>query len=221
MRAWEIIDNAATRDGDDLILSRTGDKWEVHTGYRMLMSSGQHASEEALAQLAFSRSHGVRRVLLGGLGLGFTLRATLDLLPPDGQVVVAETSEALVRWNRTHVAHLAASPLDDPRVQLKMGDVGDRIAEASGSYDVVLLDVDNGPTALVHSTNDRLYDDDGVRACLTALRPNGVLAVWAAFPDDGYLRRLHDAGFDAEDFIVEAGGTDGDRHVVYVGAKRT
>lgn len=219
MTRWEIIDNAATEDGEDLILARTGERWEVHTGWRMLMSSEQHASEEQLAELALRRVPGAKRVLVGGLGLGFTLRATLDLVPSDAEVVVAETSDALVRWNRTHLAELAARPIDDPRVRLVMGSVVDRIAESDGAYDVILLDVDNGPIALVHTTNDRLYDEAGVRACMRALRPGGVLAVWSAFPNEEYLQLLRDCGLDADEIIEPAGGTHGDEHVVFVGTK--
>jgi spermidine synthase len=221
MTRWEIIDNAATVDGEDLILSRTGDRWEVHTGWRMLMTSEQHASEEALAELALRRIPGAKRALVGGLGLGFTLRATLDLVASDAEVVIAETSDALVRWNRTHLADLAARPMDDPRVRLVMGSVFDRIAESDGGYDVILLDVDNGPEALVHSTNDRLYDEAGVRLCLRALRPGGVLAVWSAFPNEEYLQRLRDCDLDAEAFVVPAGGFHDDEHVVFVGTKTT
>lgn len=216
---WEIIDNAATQDGEDLILARTGERWEVHTGWRMLMSSGQHASEEALASEALKRTSGATRVLVGGLGLGYTLRAALDLLPSHAEVVVAETSDALVRWNRTYLAELAGRPIEDPRVRLVMGSVVDRIAESDGGYDAILLDVDNGPVALVHTTNDRLYDEAGTRACLRALRPHGVLAVWSAFPNDDYLQLLCDCGLDPEELFESAGGTQGDEHVLYIARK--
>src|SRR5262249_13267045 len=161
-----------------------------------------------LADLALKRAPAAERVLIGGLGLGFTLRATLDRVGSDASVVVAETSEALLRWNRTHLAHLAGRPLEDGRARVVIGDVFDRIAE--GGWDVVLLDVDNGPNAMVHSTNERLYDDDGVRTCLDALTAGGVLGVWSALPDAPYFERLRAAAKDAEAFTVSAGGTDGD-----------
>ena len=217
---WEIIDNAATLDGEDLILARTGPRWEVHTGWRMLMSSTQHDSEEALAALALRRMPAAKRVLVGGLGLGYTLRAALDLLPSDAEVVVAETSAALVRWNRTHLADLAGRPIDDPRVRVVMGSAADRIAESDGAYDVILLDVDNGPIALVHEFNQALYDEPGTRALLRALSPQGVLAVWSAYPNDEYLQLLNESGFVADAIVAAAGGTRGDEHIIFVATKR-
>jgi predicted membrane-bound spermidine synthase len=214
MTPWEIIDNAATRDGEDLILARTGERWEVHTGWRMLMSTEQHASEEALAKESIKRVPGAKRVLVGGLGLGFTLRAALDLLPPDAEVVVAETSDALVRWNRTHLADVAGRPLEDPRVRLVMGSVGDRIAESEGAYDAILLDVDNGPIALVHTTNESLYSEAGIRAAIRALQPRGIFAVWSAHPNDEFLDRLEACGLQAQEILAPAGGTKGDEHFI-------
>lgn len=214
MTPWEIIDNTATRDGDDLILARTDERWEVLSGYRMLMTSELHASEEALAQLALERHGSAKRVLVGGLGLGFTLRATLDLLPHDGEVVLAETSDALVRWNRTHLAELARRPLEDARVKLVMGDVCDRIAESHQAFDAILLDVDNGPVALVHTTNDRLYGVEGVQACFRALRPRGVLAIWSSHPDDAFLEHLRGLGLKGEAITVPDGGEEGGEHVI-------
>jgi len=202
MNVWEVVDNAATVDGDDLTLSRLHDEWQVHTGPELLMSSAEHHSEEALAMLAIEKAGAAKRVLIGGLGMGFTLRAALEQLPSTSEVVLAETSTALVRWNRTFLAYLAGKPLEDPRVRLQLGDVGDRIADADADYDVILLDVDNGPNALVHTSNERLYGLEGSRAALRALRPGGVLAVWARWPDDGYVERLREGGFDAEAILI-------------------
>jgi spermidine synthase len=148
--------------------------------------------------------------------MGFTLRAALEDLPSSAQVSIAETSSALVRWNRTYLAHLADRPLDDPRVQLKMGDVGDRIAEANEDYDVILLDVDNGPDALVHSTNDRLYGPEGCHAARRSLRPGGVLAVWARHHDEDYLQRLREVGFEAESITIPAVGPDLPTYTVFL-----
>jgi spermidine synthase len=201
-RVWEVVDNAATINGDDLVLSRLGEEWQVHTGPTLLMSNAEHHSEDALATLAIAKAGTVQRMLIGGLGMGYTLRAALDALPSSSNVVVAETSSALVRWNRTYLAHLADRPLEDARVELKLGDVGDRIAEAKANYDVILLDVDNGPDALVHSTNDLLYGPEGCHAALCALRPGGVLAVWARQDDEGYMQRLREVGFEAECVLV-------------------
>jgi spermidine synthase len=221
MLPWQIVDRAAAPDGAEWTLARRGDEWVVRAGGRVLMSSRQHGSEEALAALALAKVARPRAVLVGGLGLGYTLRATLDRLPAAAKVVVAELVPALAAWNRAHVGHLAGWPLDDPRTRLQHGDVLGRIAEAKGAFDAILLDVDNGPSALSDRANARLYDDAGVRACREALRAGGALGVWSAGPDDRYRARLGSAGLDVEVHAVPArGGTSrGVRHVIYVGRR--
>jgi spermidine synthase len=231
---WELVERAAGPDGAEWTLARRGDEWVVRAAGRVLMSSRQHGSEEALAALALSRLAASRRdaplgrarpasptVLVGGLGLGFTTRATLDRLPADARVVVAELVPALVAWNRTHLAELAGRPLEDPRTRLQQGDVLARIAEAKGAFDAILLDVDNGPSPVSHAANERLYGDRGVRACRDALRAGGVLAVWSAGPDERYRQRLEKAGLAAEVQAVPArsGTSKGARHVVFLGVK--
>jgi spermidine synthase len=185
------------------------------------MSSRVHGSEEALAALALGRVERPRTILVGGLGLGFTLRAALDRLPPDARAVVAELSPALVAWNRGPVADLAGRPLEDPRVRLQQADVRARIAEARGAFDAILLDVDNGPSALAHRGNDALYGDRGVRACRDALRQGGVLAVWSAGPDEEYRARLERAGFSVDEVPVAARGAGGGgvRHLVFLAGR--
>ena len=219
MLAWETVDRARAPDGTELALARRGEEWVVRAGGRVLMSSRLHGSEEALAAIGLRRAARVRTVLLGGLGLGFTLRAVLERVPADARVVVAELSPALVGWMRGPVAHLSGQPLEDPRVRLQMGDVLGRIAEAKGAFDAILLDVDNGPSALAHAANDRLYGGSGVRACRDALRPGGALAVWSAGPDVRYLARLERAGLEARAEVVPARGGGGVRHVIFVGVK--
>jgi len=220
MDVWKVIDNTATVAGDDLVLSQLGeDEWAVHTGPTLLMSSEDHHSEEALANLAIKQAGDVKRVLIGGLGMGFTLRAALNGLPDDAQAVLAETSSCIVRWNRTYIAHLAGRPLEDPRVRVELGDVRDRIAESHGDYDVILLDADNGPSALVHSTNDNLYSDTGNRAAFEALRPGGVLAAWSRWPDESYVQRLRDAGFDAAPVEIPASGENQPTYIVFLATK--
>lgn len=221
MLPWQIVDRAAGPDGAEWTLARRGDEWVIRAAGRVLMSSRQHGSEEALAALALARMPRPRAVLVGGLGLGFTLRAALDRLPPDARVVVVELVPALAAWNRDHVGHLAGRPLGDPRTRLQHGDVLGRIAEAKGAYDAILLDVDNGPSALSDAANAALYGDRGVRACRDALRTGGALAVWSAGPDERYRARLEAAGLEAELHTVPArGGTSrGVRHVVFVGRR--
>jgi spermidine synthase len=224
MQPWETVERARVGDGTELSLARRGDEWVVRYGGRVLMSSRQHGSEAALADLALSRverAGGVRTVLIGGLGLGYTLRATLDRVGPEARVVVAEISPELVAWTRGPLAHLAGSPLDDPRTRLQVGDVVARIAEANGAFDAILLDVDNSPSSMVLAGNDRLYGGRGVKACARALSRGGVLAVWSAGPDAPYVERLERAGLAAKAVTVPARGPGGGgaRHVIFLGVK--
>jgi spermidine synthase len=224
MQPWQTVERARVADGTELALARRGDEWVVRAGGRTLMSSRQHGSEDALAELALARvdrEGGVRTVLIGGLGLGYTLRATLDRVGPEARVVVAEISPELVAWNRGPLAHLAGSPLDDPRTRLQVGDVVARIAEASGAFDAILLDVDNSPSSMVLAGNDRLYGGKGVKACARTLSRGGVLAVWSAGPDEPYVERLERAGLAASAVTVPARGQGGGgaRHVIFLGVK--
>lgn len=233
MQPWTILDRATAPDATELVLARRGSEWVVRAGGRVLMSSRMHASEEALATIALDRwsaerarnarggrpvAH-VRSVLLGGVGLGYTLRALLDAVGPDTTIVVAELVAQVARWVAGPAADLAGRPLEDPRVRLQVGDVLGRIAEARRAYDVLLLDVDNGPSPLAHPSNAGLYGDAGVAACHGALRAGGVLAVWSAGPDDRFLQRLDRAGFAAEAHVARAGPGTGPRHTILVGVK--
>lgn len=198
MTNWDIVDSAATDDGTVLVLVKADDIWEVRVEHHLLMASDEHRSEDALSTLTLERAPHARRVLIGGLGMGYTLRSTLDGLPADATVVMAEMSPALVGWNRDVFGSLAGHPLRDPRVELRVGDVGARIREATESYDAILLDVDNGPEAMTHQHNSALYDEAGLAACFNALRPDGVLSIWSAGSDDDFVIRLKKAGFATE-----------------------
>ena len=222
MLTWEIIDQARAPDGTELVLARRGSKnceWVVRAAGHVLMSSRAHGSEETLARYALERVKAPRAVLIGGLGLGFTLRAALDALPVDSRVIMAELVPELVEWNRRHVGDLAGRPLDDPRCQVRIGDVFDAITASSAATDLILLDVDNGPSALAHSRNSRLYSEAGVRACWAALRPGGVLALWSAGHDARYADILGRAGFHVEVKTVAARPGSGARDILVLATK--
>jgi spermidine synthase len=221
VQPWQTIERTTAPDGAELVLARRADEWVIRVAGRTLMSSRVHGSEEALAAIALRGLVAPRAVLVGGLGMGFTVRAALDRLPAETRVVVVELVPGLVAWNRGPLAELARRPLDDPRVRLQQGDVGERLAEARAAYDAVLLDVDNGPSALAHAANASLYGDRGVRACAGALRAGGALAVWSAGPDERYRQRLERAGLEvAEETVSARSGGGGVRHVVIVGRRR-
>jgi len=222
MKPWQTVATAAAPDGTALILARRDDEWVVRAAGRTLMSSRQHGSEEALAALGLERASRRRRVLVGGLGFGFTLRAVLDRVPVDALVEVAELVPAVVAWNREHLSGLAGRPLDDRRVTLLEGSVKRPIRAARARWDAILLDVDNGPSSVAHAENDSLYGVAGIAACHSALADDGVLAVWSAAPDPRFLNRLSHAGFSAE--AIDVGGRGlgggGPRHVIFVAVKR-
>lgn len=185
-----------------------------------LMSSRTHGSEEALARLGCQRLGGIAApsVLVGGLGMGFTLRATLDALPRDARVVVAELLPAIVEWNRTVVSALARHPLRDGRVELAVEDVAAVVERSAETFDAVLLDVDNGPAAFTTGGNAALYGERGLATLRAAIRPGGTLAVWAVQQDRAFEARLRRAGFRVEVERVRARGERGGaRHAIVVG----
>jgi len=219
MLPWETIDRARAPDGAELVLARRGTEWAVRVAGKVLMVSHAHGSEETMATYALERVKAPRTALVGGLGLGFTLRATLDRMGPGAVVMIAELVPELVAWNQQHVGHLAGRPLDDPRTRLRVGDVYDRMAEAPAGFDAILLDVDNGPLALAHARNNRLYSARGVGVCANALRPGGVLAVWSAGPDERYTSTLGRAGLQVEVKSVGNHKGAGSRHVLFLATK--
>jgi spermidine synthase len=181
-------------------LMRRSDEYLLLAGGAILMSSRMHGSEEALAAFACQgvRTQEQPSVLIGGLGMGFTLRATLDLLSAEATVVVAELVPAVVEWNRGELGPLAGHPLKDKRVQVEIGDVAATLSSGLGQFDAVLLDVDNGATAFTASKNAGLYDDRGIAAAHAALKRGGVLAVWSAQDDRKFAERLREGGFDVQ-----------------------
>jgi spermidine synthase len=214
-----LLDTAPLPGGGELRLVRRGDEYSIMLGAEELMNSRRSGSEAALASLACAALGGRRgpRVLIGGLGLGFTLRAALERLPKDAEVAVAELVPAVVRWARGPLAHLHGASLDDKRVRILEDDVATTIAD--GRWDAILLDVDNGPDGLTLASNDRLYADEGLAAARHALRPGGVLAVWSAGPDAAFTARLRRAGFRVEAHEARSGGGRGARHVVWIAAR--
>jgi spermidine synthase len=217
MIPWVHLDTATIPGGGELWLMRRGEEFSIRSGSTTLMSSRMSGSEKALADLACARI-GDRRnchVLIGGFGMGFTLRAALAGLRADAQVTVAELVPAVIAWARGPMAHLSAACLADPRVSIREEDVRETIA--GGRYDAILLDVDNGPDGLTQDANDRLYDPDGLRAARKALRPGGVLAVWSASPSPQFARRLQRAGFSVEEIKTRANSNGkGPRHIIWL-----
>jgi spermidine synthase len=222
MQRWELLGETRTPEGEQMTLSRQGSEYVILAGGRPLMSSRMHGSEEALAMLACKRARTLPapRVLVGGLGMGFTLRATLDVLPADATVVVAELVPAVVEWNRGPLGPLAAHPLKDRRVVVDEGDVAAVLRANPDRFDAVLLDVDNGPAAFTASRNAGLYNDRGLAAAHGALKAGGVLAVWSAWEDRRFEQRLRYAGFTVTVERVRARlKRGGPRHTLFLGQK--
>lgn len=187
-----------------------------------LMASGAHASEEAMASWACSELTDplTARVLIGGLGFGYTLRATLDVLPPSASIVVAELIPEVVRWVRGPIAVLAGEPLSDPRVEVRVGDAADLLRTTQAGFDGVLLDIDNGPAAPVRPANSVLFRPKGLVAIRNALRPGGILAIWSADPVGDFPKRLQRAGFTAASRTFPAiDRPRSPRHTVYLGRR--
>lgn len=207
-------------DGSELRLYQHDKDFSIKAGNAELMNSRMHGSEEALAELACEPLKGLSnpKILIGGLGMGFTLRAALNLLPEKAQVVVAELFPEVVKWNQGVLAPLAGNPLADSRVTLVEGEVERHIRNSKRDYHAILLDVDNGPQRLFRKGNDRLYNLKGLYAAYAALKPLGVLAVWSSGPDVDFTRRLEEVGFDVEEVRVRArsGPKAGGYHLVWV-----
>ncbi|GFM27998.1 spermidine synthase [Novosphingobium sp. PY1] len=214
----ELIGTAQVPGGELLELYRHDRDFMIVLGHNELMSTRKWGSEEALAVQAIERIDHVRQphLLIGGYGMGFTLRAALRLLPADGRVTVVELVPEIIEWARGPMAELAAGCLDDPRVNLVQADVAPIIAGSEGEYDAILLDVDNGPDGLVRADNDVIYTSSGLRAAKAALAPGGVLAIWSAGADPAFTRRLQKARFDVDEVKVAARSNGkGAKHVIW------
>jgi spermidine synthase len=222
LKPWEILAESSTAAGTRLTLWRRDRLYVIKVDGRDLMASDAHGSEEAMATLAcqgLGREE-QPRVLVGGLGMGFTLRATLDRLPAASVVTVAELSPELAAWNRGPLAPLAERPLEDPRVELHIGDVGELLRSSRAAWHAVLLDVDNGPVAITPG-NESLYTVAGLEFAHRALRPGGRLVVWSAFDDRGFTHRLRQAGFRPSVAHARSRGKRGGRrHTLFLGIAR-
>lgn len=223
MTPRELIGVAEVPGGEPLRLVRHGRDFIIMLERNELMSSRMSGSEEALAEMTLDRlsDPANARLLIGGYGMGFTLRAALKRLGPKGWACVVELVPGIIEWARGPMAELADGCLDDPRTQLVMGDVGAEIARSRGSWEAILLDVDNGPDGLTRDANNGLYTMRGLEKARAALAPGGVLAVWSAGPDPAFTRRMRDAGFAVEEVQVRARQNGkGPRHVIWFGRKR-
>jgi spermidine synthase len=220
---WSLLDKARVPGGDgELRLMRRGSEFSIMLGQNELMNSRVRGSEEALATIACERIRASKRprILIGGLGMGFTLRAALAVLEAEARIVVAELVPAVLAWARGCMAEVFGNSLNDPRVSIREADVGHVIRSGQSAFDAIVLDVDNGPEGLTRTANDSLYDLDGLGAARAALRPGGVLAVWSSGPDQTFTQRLRKAGFDVDEVKVRANGSrGGGRRVILIATR--
>jgi len=218
MTPRELIGTAVVPGGDELRLFRRGDDYMIVLGANELMSSRMSGSEQALAVMSCERLRdgAAPHLLIGGYGMGFTLRAALALLGTDARITLAELVPDILDWARGPMASLTAGCLDDPRVHLIAGDVASVIGAAAKCYDAILLDVDNGPDGLTRAANDQIYSKHGLALARAALKPGGILSIWSAAPDALFSRRLKQSGFTVEEVSVRARGNGkGARHVIW------
>lgn len=220
MKPERLIDSTPTPEGDDLLLYERDGVFTLRIGGIELMTSRAHDSEEELAWRAMKLvDRKIRpRVLVGGLGMGFTTRAALDSSPRPSEVVVAELLPAVVRWNRDHIGELAGNPMDDPRVTIVERDFYEVIKDSPRGFDVILNDVDNGPGGCSLDRNERLYRAAGLAAVRRCLRPGGVLGVWCVEDDPGFVKAMKSAGFRAHaETIYARNVAKGHKHTIFIG----
>ncbi len=221
MKPWETLAEATAKGGGKLVLQRRDREHVIRVDGQVLMTSRIRTSEEALATTAAEdleqRRVPAPHVLVGGLGLAITLRALLDRLSPSARVTVAELSPAIVAWNRTLLGDVSGDALADPRVHLEVDDVL-RVVPRRAPYDAIVMDVDNGPSAVTRRDNHALYGPRALAAAHAALAPNGVYVLWSAGPDASFERRMRDAGFDVRTRVTTSGGA---KHVLFIGYARS
>jgi spermidine synthase len=209
--------------GEELRLFRRGKDFMIVLDRNELMSSRMSGSEEALATMTLERlgNRPAPHLLIGGYGMGFTLRASYRMTDRNARITVVELVPEIIAWAKEPMAELTAGALDDPRLDLIIGDVAAAIGKARQTYDAILLDVDNGPDGLTRDANDRLYSASGLTAAKAALKPGGILAVWSAAPDRHFTRRLGEAGFAVDEVALSARPNGkGPRHVIWFATKR-
>jgi len=223
MIPWLQVDTARVPGAEvELRLMRRGTEFSMMLGPNELMNSRLSGSEEALATLACKRLEAVKgpHLLIGGLGMGFTLRAALAVLGAEARITVAELVPAVIAWARGPMAGIFGDSLSDPRANIREADVADVIGARASAFDAVLLDVDNGPEGLIRKANDALYDPQGLKAIRRALRPGGILAVWSSGPHPAFTKRLRDAGFDVNEVNLRATTRrSGARHLIWFATK--
>jgi spermidine synthase len=215
---WKPLGRATLPDGE-LVLLQRGDELVLRMRGVELMTSRSHQSEELLASLTCAGLPPQAHVLICGLGMGFTARAALDALGPDGKLTIAELVPEVVAWNHGPLAHLAQHPLDDPRVTVRVEDAAAVIRGPQAVFDAILLDVDNGPEAFTSPTNAALYSERGLERAFAALRPGGRLGVWSVADSPSFTGRLQHAGFTVTKHVVPSRPNTRTRHVVWVASR--
>ena len=222
MKKWTCLETARMPDGKTISLNEHDGNYFIRVDGADLMSTRRHASEEKIAELACAHVANIRgpRVLIGGLGFGFTLKAALSALAPDATVVMVEILSAVIAWNRNPSFQLAAGVLADPRVSVLESDVREVIRESPGIFDSIILDVDNGPDALSTGSNHRLYDREGLNLARAALRPGGCLAIWSAAGNPAFEKLMARAGFEVDVRRCRPHANSGGWHTLFIGRTR-
>ncbi len=218
MIPWECINRADVPGmGDELVLYKRNEEYSIRTGGFELMNSRMHGSEDALAALTLKRiSEPAPKILIGGLGMGYTLSSAVKHLNDAGEIHVAELVSAVVQWNKKYLGHLSDHPLSAPGVRVFETDIARIIKNATGIYDAILLDVDNGPEGLTRKDNDWLYSKKGLAAANKALKKSGILSVWSSTPNNNFTKKLEKSGFIVDVRQVYARHSKkGGRHTIW------